>query len=162
MTQTVTLPAWLLAILILFAAWAVLDRLLLPGVRWYLRRRINRVIDEINTRLNVEIPAFKLTRRQVLIDRVFHDSRVQAAAGAQAQAEGAPRSVVLRRVDRYAREIVPSFNAYLYFRVGYWLAKSIARLMYRVRIGYVDEAGLAAVPAGATVVFIMNHRSNMD
>ncbi|OGA43748.1 MAG: hypothetical protein A3G25_07775 [Betaproteobacteria bacterium RIFCSPLOWO2_12_FULL_63_13] len=162
MTQTVTLPAWLLAILILFAAWAVLDRLLLPGVRWYLRRRINRVIDEINTRLNVEIPAFKLTRRQVLIDRVFHDSRVQAAAETQAQAEGAPRSVVLRRVDRYAREIVPSFNAYLYFRVGYWLAKSVARLMYRVRIGYVDEAGLAAVPAGATVVFIMNHRSNMD
>ena len=162
MTQTVTLPAWLLAILILFATWAVLDRLLLPGVRWYLRRRINRVIDEINTRLNVEIPAFKLTRRQVLIDRVFHDSRVQAAAETQAQAEGAPRSVVLRRVDRYAREIVPSFNAYLYFRVGYWLAKSVARLMYRVRIGYVDEAGLAAVPAGATVVFIMNHRSNMD
>jgi hypothetical protein len=28
MTQTVTLPAWLLAIIVLFAAWAVLDRLL--------------------------------------------------------------------------------------------------------------------------------------
>ena len=41
MSQTVTLPAWLLAILILFAAWALLDRLLLPGVRWYFRRRIN-------------------------------------------------------------------------------------------------------------------------
>jgi len=162
MTQTVTLPVWLLAILILLAAWSVLDRLLLPGVRWYFRRRINRVIDEINTRLNIEIPAFKLTRRQVLIDRVFHDPVVQAAAEAQAQAEDVPRRVVMRRVDRYAREIVPSFNAYLYFRVGYWLARSIARFMYRVRIGYVDEAGLAAVPARATVVFIMNHRSNMD
>ena len=49
MTQTVTLPVWLLAILVLFAAWAVLDRLLLPGMRWYFRRRINLVIDEINT-----------------------------------------------------------------------------------------------------------------
>jgi hypothetical protein len=28
MTQTMTLPAWLLAIIVLFAAWAVLDRLL--------------------------------------------------------------------------------------------------------------------------------------
>jgi len=57
---------------------------------------------------------------------------------------------------------VPSFNAYLYFRVGYWLAKSFARFLYRVRIGYADEAGLAAVPARSTVVFVMNHRSNMD
>ena len=162
MTQDVTLPAWLLAILVLFAAWAVLDRLLLPGARWYFRRRINLVIDEINTRLNIEIQPFKLTRRQVLIDRVFHDPRVQEAAEAQARAENAPRAVVMRRVDRYAREIVPSFNAYLYFRVGYWLAKSFARFLYRVRIGYADEAGLAAVPARATVVFIMNHRSNMD
>jgi hypothetical protein len=24
-------------------------------------------------------------------------------------------------VDRYAREIVPAFNAYLYFRTGYWI-----------------------------------------
>jgi glycerol-3-phosphate O-acyltransferase len=162
MTQNVTLPVWLLAILVLFAAWAVLDRLLLPGARWYFRRRINLVIDEINTRLNIEIQPFKLTRRQVLIDRVFHDPRVQEAAEARAQAENVPRAAVMRRVDRYAREIVPSFNAYLYFRVGYRLAKSFARFMYRVRIGYVDEARLAAVPARSTVVFIMNHRSNMD
>lgn len=162
MTQSVTLPAWVLVILVLFAAWAVLDRLLLPGVRWYFRRRINRVIDEINTRLNIEIPPFKLTRRQVLIDRLFHDQRVQAAAEAQAQAEGAPRGVVMRRVDRYAREITPAFNAYLYFRVGYWLAKSLARFLYRVRIGYVDAQGLATVPPKSTVVFVMNHRSNMD
>ena len=31
-----------------------------------------------------------------------------------------------------------------------------------MRIGYVDSAGLARVPADATVVFVMNHRSNMD
>jgi glycerol-3-phosphate O-acyltransferase len=35
-------------------------------------------------------------------------------------------------------------------------------LLYRVRLGYSDEAGLAAIPRGATVVFVMNHRSNMD
>jgi 1-acyl-sn-glycerol-3-phosphate acyltransferase len=69
---------------------------------------------------------------------------------------------VRRRIDRYAREIVPSFNAYLYFRVGYWLAKSVARLLYRVRLGYADEAGLAQVDPKSTVVFVMNHRSNMD
>jgi glycerol-3-phosphate O-acyltransferase len=38
----------------------------------------------------------------------------------------------------------------------------VARLLYRVRLGFSDEAGLAAIEEGATVVFLMNHRSNMD
>ena len=25
-------------------------------------------------------------------------------------------------------DFVPSFNAYLYFRIGYWIAKKVARL----------------------------------
>ena len=62
----------------------------------------------------------------------------------------------------YAREIVPSFNAYLYFRIGYWLAKKIARLLYRVRIGLVDDEQFASIDPESTVVFVINHRSNMD
>ena len=73
-----------------------------------------------------------------------------------------PREVVHHMVERYAREIVPAFNAYFYFRIGAWLSRKVSRLLYRVRIGYSDEAGLAAVPPNATVVFVMNHRSNMD
>jgi glycerol-3-phosphate O-acyltransferase len=69
---------------------------------------------------------------------------------------------MLSRVDRYAREIVPSFNAYLYFRVGYWLGKGAAKLLYRVRLGYTDTAALAAVNPKSSIVFVMNHRSNMD
>jgi glycerol-3-phosphate O-acyltransferase len=162
MTQAVTLPAWLLAILVLFAAWAVLDRLLLPSVRWYFRRRVNRVIEEINTRFNVEIAPFKLTQRRVLIDRLLYDPRVQAAVEAEAQAENITRAAVMARIEVYAREIVPSFNAYVYFRIGYWLAKNCAKFMYRVRIGYVDKKGIAAVAPKSTLVFVMNHRSNMD
>ncbi|MGQ4807159.1 hypothetical protein NKDENANG_00503 [Candidatus Entotheonellaceae bacterium PAL068K] len=37
---------------------------------------------------------------------------------------------------------------------------TVARLLYRVRLAYVDESGLAAIPSGASVVFVMNHRSN--
>ena len=68
----------------------------------------------------------------------------------------------MARIEVYAREIVPSFNAYVYFRIGYWLAKNCAKFLYRVRIGYVDRKGLAAVAPKSTVVFVMNHRSNMD
>jgi len=162
MSSTITLPTWLFILIAVLAAWALLERLLMPGARWYFRRKVNRVIREINTRLNVELPQFKVTRRQVLIDRLFHDPRIQAAIERECAEKGQPRDVVARRVDRYAREIVPAFNAFLYFRVGYWLGKMLAKTLYRVRLGYTDSAALAAVNPRSSVVFVMNHRSNMD
>jgi glycerol-3-phosphate O-acyltransferase len=78
-------------------------------------------------------------------------------------ADGAvPRDVLVQRVNVYAREIVPAFNAYAYFRVGYGIAKTFARMTYRVRLGSSDADALAALDPEATVVFVMNHRSNMD
>jgi glycerol-3-phosphate O-acyltransferase len=162
MSSTITLPTWLFILIAVLAVWALLERLLMPGMRWYFRRKVNRVIREINTRLNVELPQFKVTRRQVLIDRLFHDPRIQAAIERECAEKGQPRDVVARRVDRYAREIVPAFNAFLYFRVGYWLGKMLAKTLYRVRLGYTDSAALAAVNPRSSVVFVMNHRSNMD
>jgi glycerol-3-phosphate O-acyltransferase len=162
MRGAVTIPLWLAVVLVLLAAWAALDRLLLPGARWFVRRRVQRVLEELNTRLKIRIPPFKLARREVLIDRLLFDPQVQAAAEAEALGNDMPREVVLRRARRYAREIVPAFNAYAYFRLGYWLARNLARLLYRVRLGYSDEPGLMAIPADATVVFLINHRSNMD
>jgi len=162
MPSSVTLPLWTFVVLTLLAAWAALERLMVPSVRWFLRQRTNRVIEEINTRLPIEIPQFNLTRRQVLIDRLMYDPRVQEAAEAFARERKMPREVAMERVGRYAREIVPAFNAYLYFRIGYWAARKMARLLYRVRLGWSDEAGLAGIAKGSTVVFVMNHRSNMD
>jgi glycerol-3-phosphate O-acyltransferase len=156
------LPLWLAALLVALAGLAAFDRFVAPGVRWYLRRQTRRVLDEVQTRLRIELPPFKLTRRQVLIDRLLHDRVVVQAIADHVEASGERRDLVERRVESYAREIVPAFNAYLYFRVGYWLARRLARMLYRVRLGYADEAGLARIRPGSTVVFVMNHRSNMD
>ena len=162
MRGSVSLPTWLAVVLAVLAAWAALDRLLLPSVRWVLRRRVNRVLEELNTRLKIRIPPFKLTRREVLIDRLLFDPQVQQAADAQSRERDMPREVAMGKVERYAREIVPAFNAYAYFRFGYWLARNVARSLFRVRLGYSDERGLAAISPEATVVFLINHRSNMD
>jgi hypothetical protein len=43
----------------------------------------------------------------------------------------------MKQVERYAREIVPAFNAYFYFRIAHRASD-------------------------ATVVLVINHRSNMD
>lgn len=162
MTTPIQLPLWLVVLLALLAGWAALDRLLMPSVRFVLRRRVNRVLDELNTRLKIRVQPFKLTKRQVLVDRLCYDPLVLETVEELSQAEQMPRELVMARVRRYAEEIVPAFNAYLYFRFGYRLGRAVARSLYRVRLGYSDRQALESVEPRSTVVFIMNHRSNMD
>ena len=66
----ITISIWLFLLLLAVAIWAILDRVLIPSTRWFLRRRINRVIDEISIRLDVQIKPFQITKRNVLIDRL--------------------------------------------------------------------------------------------
>ena len=162
MTATVALPLWVAAVAGALALWAVLHFLLIPGGRWFVRRRVNRVIDELNTRLQLRIPAFQQTKRQVLIDRLTYDPGVMETVENLAQGSGVPRDVLIRRVERHAREIVPSFNAWAYFRIGYHLARRTVQLLYRVRLGYSDDDAMSRIEPDASVVFVMNHRSNMD
>jgi glycerol-3-phosphate O-acyltransferase len=162
MENTITLPFWIFALLIFTALLLVLDRILLPGFRWYLRRRVNRVIEEVNTRLDIEIRPFQLTRRQALVDQLVFDDKVAEAIKEYADQHAMPKEVVQAKVLSYAHEIAPSFNAYVYFRFGYWLAKTVGRMLYRVRVGFYDNEELKNIGADASVVFVMNHRSNMD
>ncbi len=162
MDNTITLPSWVFIILVLFAGIMVLDRLLMPSLRWYLRRRVKKVMDEVSSRLDIAIRPFQLTRRQGLIDQLVFDDQVIDAVKSYAVENDMPKTVAQEKAKRYAHEIVPAFNAYIYFRFGYWLARNIARLIYRVRVGFYDSEELKNIPEDASVVFVMNHRSNMD
>lgn len=160
--ESITLPYWVFIVLLVFAAVMVLDRILLPGMRWYLKRRVNRVINEINTRLDIEIRPIQFTRRQALIDQLVFDDKVIDAIKDYADEHQMPHAVAQAKAHKYAAEIIPAFNAYIYFRIGYWLAKKLARLVYRVRVGFYDHNKIGAADTNASIVFVMNHRSNMD
>jgi len=162
MEEMVHLPVWVAAVAGALAAWALIEHVLLPSLRWMAAQPANQVIDQLSTRLRIGIRPFQRTRRQALIHRLMTDPKVQQAAEQFAVKNNLPLNSVLKKVETYAREIVPRFNAYLYFRVGYWIGRAISQLLYRVRIGYIDSAGIAAIDPDATVVLVMNHRSNMD
>jgi glycerol-3-phosphate O-acyltransferase len=161
-SETISVPLWLAIVAALFAAWAAYEKLIVPALRWIVTRPANQVIEELSTRLRIGIRPFQRTRRQALIHRLSTDEKVLQAAEQFASQNKLDLDQALKRVDRYAREIVPALNAYLYFRIGYWIGRNVARSLYRVRLGYVDAAGLATIDPDATVVFVMNHRSNMD
>ena len=82
---------------------ATFSWLLIPSVRMILRRRVNRVIDDVNTRLQIELRPFQLTRRQTLIDRLVYDPEVVQTLNEEAHRSGDTREALAARVAHYAR-----------------------------------------------------------
>lgn len=162
MSQPVTLPLWLFVLILLFAAASFATHFLFPSVRWFLRRRLQRAVERLNARLERPIQPFKLLRRYDLIQRLCYDPQVTQAIVEHAAETGVREDVAFQRARRYAREIVPSFSAFAYFGWGVRLARWLSNTLYRVRLGHHDPQDLAAIDPEATIIFVMNHRSNMD
>ncbi|MEN8892344.1 1-acyl-sn-glycerol-3-phosphate acyltransferase [Planktotalea arctica] len=162
MMQTVELPIWLFVLILLFAVVTFASHFLFPSVRWFFRRRMERVVKRVNERLERPIEPFKLARRYDMIQRLIYDPEVSQAIADHAKRNGVPENVAFEQARRYAREIVPSFSATAYFGFAIRIARGLSNALYRVRLGYHDGAGLSGLDKDATVVFVINHRSNMD
>ena len=162
MNSTVELPIWLFVLILLFAAVTAASHLLFPSVRWFFRRRMERAVTRLNQRLERPIEPFKLARRHDMIQRLMYHPDVTQAIVEHAHEQGIPENVAFEEAKRYAREIVPSFSASAYFGFAIRVARFLSQALYRVRLAYFDEHGLQNIPKDSTVVFVMNHRSNMD
>ncbi|WP_319826557.1 1-acyl-sn-glycerol-3-phosphate acyltransferase [Thalassovita sp.] len=162
MTTTVEMPVWMLVLLIAFAAVTFASHFLLPSVRWFFRKRMERLVAKLNTRLTRPIEPFKLARRYDMIQRLIYDPEVGRAIAAHAAERGIPENVAFQTARRYAGEIVPSFSAWTYFQFGSRVARWLSQAVYNVRVVGRAEDDLNGVDPDATIVFVMNHRSNMD
>lgn len=162
MMRSVEMPLWLLILILLFAAVTFASHFLFPSVRWFFRRRLERAVARVNKRLERPIQPFKLARRHDMIQRLIYDPQVSQAIADHAHAKGIPENVAFEDARRYAREIVPSFSATAYFGFAIRAARVLSNALYHVRLIHHDEAALKAIAPDATVIFVMNHRSNMD
>ena len=162
MGATVAIPIWLLVLILAFAAVTFASHFLFPSVRWFLRRRMERVVAELNKRLDHPIQPFKLARRSDMIQRIIYDSAVVEAVAEHAAETGVREDVAFETAKRYAREIVPSFSATTYFGFATRAAKTLSTWLYDVQIAPEGRETLSDIDPDATLVFVMNHRSNMD
>ncbi len=162
MTTPVTLPLWLFALICAFAAISFATHFLFPSVRWFLRRRLEKAVARLNERLERPIEPFRLLRRYDLIQRLLYHPEVTQAIVEHAAENGLREDVAFEKARRYAREIVPSFSAFAYFGLGLRGARWLSNSLYRVRLGHHDADALSKIDHEATVIFVMNHRSNMD
>ena len=162
MMRTVELPLWLLIVILLFAAVTFASHFLFPSVRWFLRRRAERIVAKLNERLARPIEPFKLARRTDMIQRLIYDPDVAKAVTEHARDTGVREDVAFEIARRYAREIVPGFSASAYFGFATRAAKWLSTRMFNVRLNQPGGADLREIDPQATVVYVINHRSNMD
>lgn len=158
----VQVPLWLFVVLVFLAVLAVVERVLVPGMRVVLRRRVRALVDELNARLALRLQPFKLAKKRAVEHMLTHDPEVLRAAEVYRREHGLSWPEVEDVLASYAREIVPTFSVYLYYRWGHAVARRLVRALYRVRVGFADKEALAAVRPDDSVVFLMNHRSNLD
>lgn len=112
----------------------------------------------------IHVDRFKLKRRHALIElEVFGSRDVVEAVRDYAKSHHVSIDEATKQAKTYLREIVPKFNLLAYYRVGAPLSRAIMHFLYRpvVERKTLHDFNKTA-PRGASVVYIINHRSNAD
>ncbi|MFK7765151.1 MAG: 1-acyl-sn-glycerol-3-phosphate acyltransferase [Roseobacter sp.] len=162
MSSTVELPLWFFILVLLFAAVTFASHFLFPSVRWFFRRRLQKAVTRLNARLTRPIEPFKLARRYDMIQRLIYDPEVSREIVNYAREHQVPENVGFERARVIAREIVPSFSAFTYFGLATRMSRMLVNSIYEVWTGPKNNEIIQGIPKDATIVFTMNHRSNMD
>src|SRR5436190_6957810 len=112
----------------------------------------------------IHVDRFKLKRRHALIElEVFGSRDVVEAVRDYAKSHHVSIEEATKQAKTYLREIVPKFNLLAYYRLGAPIASAIMHFLYRP---VVERKRLrdfdTTAPRNASVVYIINHRSNAD
>ncbi|HJW08049.1 MAG TPA: 1-acyl-sn-glycerol-3-phosphate acyltransferase [Holophagaceae bacterium] len=149
-----------------FMVWLLALSLGLALLLWLARRLIRRWIwraaVRARRRAGVRLNLVTMTRKQKLKAQLLEDERLLAFVREQAASSGVSEGDLMAQVAEYLDEIIPSFNLLTTYSFGKRVAGGLLRAFYRIRVGRSAEAELNAIPKGASVVYVMNHRSNAD
>src|SRR5215212_11602873 len=143
--------------LLLYAALAVVA-LAIP-VAAYAKKHARRLQRERRIRIN----RFKLKSRYAEIElEVFGSREVVQAVQSYAKEHHVTVEEARAEARKYLREIVPKFNILAYYRIGAPVARAIMNFLYRVVVERKPIRDFTERAKGATVVYLINHRSNAD
>ena len=145
---------WLLVGLILVVV--------LVAARRLLRRWANRAAVRAVKRFGARMNRFKLASKARITSALLADAAIADAVKAHAAEHNLPVAKVWRRVEEYVDEIVPFFNILAYYRYGFPASRFLLNLFYKVTLEQANPAAIRALPRNATVIYLMNHRSNAD
>ena len=159
MFESISVPLPVFALLVAGCLYGLIVR---PLWRRRRERRNAHAFHEAQGRLAIQPSAFQLLKPTSTADLLMVDPLVQDAILKETERSEADQCDALAEARSYAREIVPSLSAGLYFRVIHGPLKRIMLSLFRVRVRYVDEGAIVRAARTSTPVFVLNHRSNLD
>lgn len=159
MLQPVAVP---LIVLVLLGTGCLYGLVVRPLWRRRSERRNTHAFHEAQGRLAIQPSAFQLLKPTSTADLLMVDPLVQEAILKETERSETDQCDALVEARTYAREIVPSLSAGLYFRIIHGPVKRIMLGLFRVRVRYLDEEAIVRAARTSTPVFVLNHRSNLD
>lgn len=154
-----SLPGQLLAVLVAIALYELIRAAVLRRLRGRLRAGALAYVRRHGVRLDSPWFMDRLWLREAL----EVDGELDAATRAAARERGASLTALRAKVAEWIHEIAPTFSLLAYYRLGALLARGAVNFCYELvfdRARY--QRALSRIPDDASVVFVMNHRSNAD
>lgn len=124
--------------------------------------RLTRSVRRYIRQYNIKIDTFKFMSRFIVKHQLMNDADIHTAILAHARENNIHIQDVDDLVENYIDEIVPFFNLLSYYKIGYWIANFFLNKLYEVVIDRENTSKIDKIPKDAAVVFVMNHRSNVD
>lgn len=132
--------------------------IVLGAVRARLYRSVKEYLDEHRIRLD----RYKFMHKVVVKQELLNDVEIHQGIIEHSREKNLKIKDVQNQVEEYIEEIVPFFNLLSYYKMGYSVANSILNMLYEVVIDRENAEKLKKIPKDSVVVFVMNHRSNID
>lgn len=149
---------YFLIIVATIIGYEIVRALFLGLIRKRLIRSTSRYIETNRIRLD----RYKLMNRLMVKHELLNNPEIHQGIVDHAREQGLTVQEVQERVEEYIDEIVPFFNLLSYYKLGYWVANLFLNMIYEVVIDQENAEKLKGIPSDSVVVFIMNHRSNID
>ncbi len=167
MNETIVVPLWLYYLLWVLSILFLLGRFARPLVRRLYHNRVITAQKRLDERLDYGLANSTFFKRDTWIDRLLDDVEVQKAIKrSNDNNKQLSHFESCKNARAIAEEIIPSFNALLYLRVGYWFTRNILRLLYWIQVGYPNNKDSSKsynkIKRDSSVIIVSNHRSNID
>ncbi|MBW2638014.1 MAG: 1-acyl-sn-glycerol-3-phosphate acyltransferase [Deltaproteobacteria bacterium] len=127
-----------------------------------LKGKLNRSVKDFIEKNRIRLDKYKFMHKVVVKHELMNDPDIHKEIISHAKEKNLTIYEVEGRVEGYIDEIVPAFNLLSYYKIGYWVANFILNLIYEVVIDRENAEKLKRLPDNSVIVFVMNHRSNID
>jgi len=125
-------------------------------------KRLYRSTRKYVAEYNIKLDKYKFMNKFIVKQELMNDDDIHNAILLHAREKGINIQYVYDLVEEYIEEIVPFFNLLSYYKVGFWISNFFLNLLYEVVIDRENAEKIGKIPRDSAVVFVMNHRSNVD